>query len=87
MIRTGKEPSTPRIKVSEEVLSYVQTRGCDFRVCTSCGGPILLPISVKPQKATDVVVKAGCHWIYISMYQAPYLDTLDIGLVPAYDLE
>ncbi|WP_342765230.1 hypothetical protein [uncultured Methanofollis sp.] len=56
-------------------------------MCTSCGGPILLPISVKPPKATDATVKAGRHWIYISMYQAPYLDTIDLGLVPAYDLE
>lgn len=87
MIRTGKEPSPSGIKVSDEVLSYVRKRDCDFRVCTSCGGPILLPISVKPPKATDVAVKAGRHRIYISMYQAPYLDTIDLDLVPAYDLE
>lgn len=87
MIRTGNNSSSSRITVSEEVLSYIEKRDCDFRVCTSCGGPILLPISVKSPKETDVTVKAGRHVIYISMYQAPYLDTIDLRLVPAYDLE
>lgn len=87
MMQGGRDLSPERITVSEDVVSYVEGRDCDFRVCTSCGGPILLPIAVKSPKYTDVQVRAGRRMIYISMYQAPYLDTIGMEMVPSYYLE
>ena len=74
----------PPIQVSEEVISYIQKRGCDFRICTSCGGPILLPVSMKRPKHTDFSLKAGTHTIYVSVHQARYLHSIDMTMVPLF---
>ncbi|WP_268878245.1 hypothetical protein [Methanofollis fontis] len=44
-------------------------------------------MSVKPAKNTDIQLQAGQHRIYVSMYQAPYLDAVDLRLIPSYDIE
>ncbi|MDK2974666.1 MAG: hypothetical protein PWP08_1037 [Methanofollis sp.] len=82
MIRIRRDFSSERITVSDDVIAYIEKKGTDFRVSTSCGGPILLPVSVKPPKNTDVQVGAGRRRIYVSMYQAPYIDTIDMALIP-----
>jgi hypothetical protein len=74
----------PPIQVSEEVITYIQKRGCDFRICTSCGGPILLPVSMKRPKHTDFSLKAGTHTIYVSVHQARYLHSIDMTMVPLF---
>ena len=56
-------PSHDQIHVTDEVLEYINKRKCDFRICTSCGGPILLPITMKPPKANDFQVRAGDYTI------------------------
>ena len=58
-------PSHGQIQVTEEVLEYINKRKCDFRICTSCGGPILLPISMKSPKPNDFQVRAGDYMIFI----------------------
>jgi hypothetical protein len=76
------------ITVTDEVIAYIASRGCDFRISTSCGGPILLPVSMKPPKRTDKQVKAGEYSIFVSMYQAPYIHMIHRGLIPLfYDYE
>ncbi|WP_342632889.1 hypothetical protein [Methanofollis liminatans] len=40
---------------------------------------------MKPPKNTDVQIRAGSHRIYVSMYQAPYIDTIDMTLIPFYE--
>jgi hypothetical protein len=77
-----EEAGNHSIFVDEEVIKYIQERNTDFRISTSCGGPVLLPISYKPPKSTDLVVKAGERVIYISMYQMKYIDHIHMGLVP-----
>jgi hypothetical protein len=75
---------THRIIVSDEVRNYLRERKCDFRVCTTCGGPILLPTSVKPPKSTDYELFVDDMTIYISMYQARYIDRIDATMIPRY---
>jgi hypothetical protein len=70
------------IHIDDEVIEYMKERNTDFRISTSCGGPVLLPISYKPPKPSDLALKAGEHTIYISMYQARYIDHIHMGLVP-----
>jgi hypothetical protein len=53
--------STGHMAVTDEVIAYIEARKCDFRISTSCGGPILLPVAMKPPKKTDLQVKAGIH--------------------------
>jgi hypothetical protein len=79
----GKEV-LPEITLSDEVRHYLSGQPDDFRVCTSCGGPILLPISVKHPKPTDIRVPLGRRTLYISRYQAPFLDHIDREMIPRY---
>ncbi|ABN57580.1 MAG: hypothetical protein KO254_04355 [Methanoculleus marisnigri] len=79
------EPGRSRgIYVTEDVRSYVLQRKRDFRVSTSCSGPILLPVSVKPPKATDLQVPVGDYTVYISKYQARYIDSIHRGMIPIF---
>lgn len=70
------------IFIDDEVVAYINERNTNFRISTSCGGPVLLPVTYKPAKPTDVALKAGNHLIYISMYQARYIDHIHMGLIP-----
>ena len=72
------------IYITEEVIDYISKRGCDFRISTSCGGPLLLPVSMKPPKSTDLQVKAGIHTIFISIHQARYLNAIDMSMIPLF---
>jgi hypothetical protein len=73
------------VTVVPEVIEYINQRDCDFRICTSCGGPILLPIRVKPPKKTDLLLKAGNHTIYVSIHQARFLNSIHMDMIPFFD--
>jgi hypothetical protein len=70
------------IFIDDEVITYIAERKTNFRISTSCGGPVLLPVSYKPPKSTDLALRAGEYLIYISIYQARYIDVIHMGLVP-----
>jgi hypothetical protein len=73
------------VTIYPEVIDYINKRDCDFRVCTSCGGPILLPIRIKPPKKSDLLMKAGNHTVYISIHQARFLHSLQMDMIPFFD--
>ena len=83
-IRPNCRPLPDEIPVSEDVADYIEMRGCDFRVCTSCGGPILLPVSMKPPKPTDIPVNIRDRTIFISIHQARYLHSIHRGMLPLF---
>ena len=76
-----------RIAIAPEVMDYIEKKNCDFRICTSCGGPILLPVRIKPPKKSDVLLQADSHTIYISIHQARFLDEIRSDMIPFYDEE
>ena len=76
-----------QITISPDVMDYIEKRDCDFRICTSCGGPILLPVRIKPPKKSDVLLQAARHTIYISIHQARFLDEIRTDMIPFYDEE
>jgi hypothetical protein len=73
------------VTIVPEVIEYINKRDCDFRICTSCGGPILLPVQVKPPKKTDLLLQAGAHIIYISIHQARFLHSIRMDMIPFFD--
>ena len=73
------------ITIRQEVIDYIDKRNCDFRICTSCGGPILLPTRIKPPKRSDLLLRAGDHTIYVSVHQARFLDTIHMDMIPFFD--
>ena len=73
------------ITILPEVIEYINKRDCDFRICTSCGGPILLPVRIKPPKKSDFLIKAGSHTIYVSIHQARFLQSIRPDMIPFFD--
>ncbi|MDR0438643.1 MAG: hypothetical protein LBH02_00265 [Methanocalculaceae archaeon] len=59
-------------------------RGGNFRISTSCSGPVLMSVKVKPAKQNDIPIKAGEHLIYISQYQYPWITEINMHLVPRF---
>lgn len=82
-------PSDPsgvsRIAIAPDVITYIEKRNCDFRICTSCGGPILLPVNIKPPKKSDVLLQAARHTIYISIHQVRFLDEIRADMIPFFE--
>lgn len=77
--------SLREVTVVPEVIEYINRRDCDFRICTSCGGPVLLPTRIKPPKKTDLLLKAGNHTIYVSVHQARFLNSIHLDMIPFFD--
>ncbi len=73
--------------VDPEVIDYINRRNCDFRICTSCGGPILLSTRVKPPKRSDLLIKAGNQTIFVSIHQARFLHSIRMEMIPFFDDE
>lgn len=84
-MRTNDNTCISEVTVVPEVIDFINKRDCDFRICTSCGGPILLPTRVKPPKKSDLILKAGDHMIYVSIHQARFLHTIRMDMIPFFD--
>ena len=69
------------ITVTDEVKKLITDAGCDYRVCTACLGPALVPISVKKAKETDIQIPVGDHILYVSRVQAQYISEVTIDMV------
>lgn len=80
----GEIPETPELTVEDDVRAYIKERGCDFRVCTSCGGPILLPTSIKNPKSSDIPIAVGDYTLYVSRYQVKWIQSITMQMVPRY---
>ncbi len=70
--------------ITREVIDFINDQDRDFRVCTYCGGPVLLPVSETKLKPTDIKVDVGKHVLYISATQARYLDVIDDSMLASY---
>jgi hypothetical protein len=84
-VHTKETPILTDVSIAPDVLDYIAKRECDFRVCTSCGGPILLPTKVKPPKNSDFLLKAGNQAIYVSIHQARYLHVIRRDMIPFFE--
>ena len=69
------------IIIDEAVKNLIASEGCDYRVCTACMGPALVPVSVKPPKSTDIQIPVGEHILYISRIQARYINRVSIDMI------
>jgi hypothetical protein len=62
------------IEVDGEVIDFINRNKRDYRVSTSCSGPVIVPTSMKPPKDTDLKIRVGEFNLYISRVQAKYID-------------
>jgi len=80
---TLKEGTIP---VDDEVIKYMDEGGGDYRISTTCSGPTLMSVKVKPPKESDIAIRAGNHIIYISRYQIEWVPEITMKLVPHFFL-
>ncbi len=69
------------IEVDEGVIKMIESEGQDYRVCTACMGPALVPVSVKKPKETDIKIAVGNHTLYVSRLQAQYVDIISMDML------
>ena len=62
MQQDGTRPFS-QVTVTDDVIAYIDKLGGDFRISTSCSGPVLMPVKVKPAKPSDVPIRADDHVI------------------------
>jgi hypothetical protein len=68
------------IIVDDAVKEMILSEKKDFRVCTACSGPALVPITVKAPKNSDVKIPIGDNILYISAVQASYIKRVSIDM-------
>lgn len=69
------------IPIDDDVKQYIMSQGCDFRICTACMGPALVPVTVKAPKSTDIQIPVGGRTLYISRVQARYIDRVSMDMI------
>jgi hypothetical protein len=84
-MRINDSTCISEVTIVPDVIEFINKRDCDFRICTSCGGPVLLPIRFKPPKKTDLLLRAGNHMIYVSIHQARFLHSIRMDMIPFFD--
>jgi hypothetical protein len=75
------------IQVDQEVIDFILENKRDYRVSTSCSGPVIVPTTVKPPKETDLKVKVGNYTLFISRVQARYINRVTPDMLDQSRLE
>ena len=70
-----------QFQISESVIQLIKNQKRDYRVCTSCGGAILLPTAIKRPKPNDIKIPVGENYLYVSATQARYIDVIDDSML------
>ncbi|HKM08980.1 MAG TPA: hypothetical protein VJX93_00590 [Candidatus Methanomethylophilaceae archaeon] len=82
-----------QVMVDDDVKKMIIAEGRDYRICTSCTGPALVPTTVKVPKSNDIKIPVGENTLYISAVQARYIgrvsldmlyDKTDVSYCPAF---
>jgi len=63
--------------IDSDVESFVLKSKKDFRVCTTCSGPVIVPTDLKPPKPSDIKIEIGNNMLYISRIQARFIRRID----------
>jgi hypothetical protein len=54
------------IIIDPDVIDYIKKNKGNYRVCTSCGGPALVPLERAITKADDKKIELGDQFLYVS---------------------
>ncbi|MCL2148242.1 MAG: hypothetical protein FWH47_02775 [Methanomassiliicoccaceae archaeon] len=69
------------ITVDGDVRKLIASEGRDYRICTSCTGPALVPTTVKPPKESDIRIPVGGNTLYVSIVQARYVRRITMDML------
>ena len=70
-----------QIPVEQGVIDFITQNKQDYRICTSCSGPVMLPVALKSPKSTDIVIEVGENKLYISRVQARYIKKITADMI------
>ncbi|MCL2711796.1 MAG: hypothetical protein FWD37_00770 [Methanomassiliicoccaceae archaeon] len=74
------------ITVDDAVMEFIVAEGIDYRLCTTCSGPALVPTLIKPPKGSDIKIPVNeLLTLYISRVQLGYVSHITMDMV--YDPE
>ncbi|MDR0508353.1 MAG: hypothetical protein LBG63_00785 [Candidatus Methanoplasma sp.] len=73
------------IAVDDDVKRLILSDGRDYRICTSCTGPALVPTTVKGPKESDIKIPIGDNTLYISIVQARYIRRVTLDMAYSSD--
>ena len=71
--------------IDPELIKYIKERKKDYRVCTTCGGAVILPVDFKKPKSTDIRIDIDGNTLYVSEFQAKFIKKLTKDML--YDVE
>ena len=80
--KPAKKDPGPNPEISPELVDYIKNSFSELRICTTCEGPILLPVRLSPPKPMDKTVEIEGRTLYISAVQAPRIKTIDSRMLP-----
>ena len=69
------------IMVEQAVIDFILKNKQDYRVSTSCSGPVIVPTGMKPPKESDLQVRIGDFILYISRVQARYINRVTADML------
>ncbi|AIZ57167.1 hypothetical protein Mpt1_c13050 [Candidatus Methanoplasma termitum] len=69
------------IAVDDDVKRLIMSEGRDYRVCTACSGPALVPTTVKRPKESDIKIPVGKNTLYISIVQSRYIRRVTMDML------
>lgn len=81
-VKPAKKDPRPDPKISPEMRDYIKNSFSELRICTTCEGPILLPVRLSPPKPMDVKITVEGRTIYISAVQARRVKVIDSRMLP-----
>lgn len=85
IVLSYREAVAKSIIVDEEVREFINKEDRDFRICTSCGGPVIVPTDLVPVKPTDVEVKVGENSLFVSIIQARFTRRIHSSMLDQYN--
>ena len=78
------EELAKNIIVDKEIKELINREDRDFRICTSCSGPVLIPTDFVPPKSNDIKIHIGEHILFLSLIQARFTRRIHKSLVDQY---
>jgi len=70
-----------KIAVDDEVKQLILKEKHDYRVCTACRGPALVPTTIKLPKTSDIKIPVGDYTLYVSAVQAEYINRVSLDML------
>lgn len=70
--------------VDDEVKNFINREDRDFRVCTSCSGPVLVPLDMARAKSSDIEIQVGDNTLFVSIVMARYTRRIDRSMLDQY---